>query len=977
MAREPIAIVGAACRFPGASSLADFWQLLLSEKFISRPLGETCVNHIPGVDEFDASFFEIASTEAISMDPQIRILMETTWEAIEDAGLTAKALAGSQTGVYVSALPSGYSDHLKMAGILDLHSIYGAGPWSGAAGRISYQFDLRGPSMGIEATCAGSLLSVHVACQAIWGNEIEMAIVGSANVLLDPQISLRLLEAGILSPSGQCRFAESTADGYVRSEGAGAVILKPYRRAVADGDHIRAVIIGTGAGHDGRSGKTQFAPGLASQEQMLRAAYSDAGVDPREVDYIEAHGPGTPAGDPVELTALRNVLTQDRDLDAPCLVGSAKSNIGHCEALAGLAGLMKTALGIEHGKIPATLHVTTPHPVIAQSRGGLVLPEHTMDWPRRGRPRIAGVSAFGLSGSNVHVVLAEPPRDYQPAASAHLPVWVLPISARHPESLRTLAGHYSQGMRLLTQAAGAHDMCFSAAVRRTHHDRRMAAVGTSPDSLANSLDSLVSGASRLPPAHTFTRPRVVFAFPGQGPSWRPTGAALLDTFPAFAKRMHECDEALEHEVGWTASSRLARSEIADLPEIQPVLWAVQVSLAALWEDMGIVPSAVVGHSMGEVAAATVAGALTIRDAAAIICRRSRLLDTLRGRGSMWVVHLDAESVGRAIADLSSQVSVGVINTDHSVVLAGDAGPARSVADMMRARGITCKQLPVDAASHAPLVEELRPALMAELGDLRPADGRIPFVSTVTGTVLPGRELTSGYWMRNIRSTVYFAQAIKDVIRRFGANTIFIELGHQPTLQWAIDDIIGSLQAPASSLSSLTADRGDVESFLHSLASAYTLGCDPDWDKLYRNGRYVSLPSYPWARSSFWPAPAAGQGDVPSDGQRSDLLVRRTGVRQQPENAARDDGSAEDEVPSEGLADYLISEICGLLKLDRSEVGLSDSLASIGLDSLRQMQLCTKAQVRLRKRISAGLFLANGTVADAISRWSGLFREAPS
>jgi len=368
------------------------------------------------IDQFDADFFGISADEALRMDPQHRLLMETAWEALEDAGITAEAIAGSQTGVYTGCFQSGYWDLLRAAGVLDTYSIFSSGPWQSVAGHISYQFDLRGPSMGIEATCASSLLAVHLACRALWDGDIPMALVGAATVIMDPAVHGILDRNGMLSPSGHVRFADAGADGSVRGEGAATVVLKPLSQALADGNQIYATIIGTAAAHTGRTGKRRFAPGLESQEQVLRAAYQDAGISPGEVGYVEAHGTGTLAGDPVELTALTNVLGPWQTGAEPCFVGSVKSNIGHCEVTSGLASLLKAALAIQQGTIPATLHVSRPQPVLRESGGALALPLTAVNWSKPGRRRIAGVNGAGAGGPIVHVVLAEAPAGSWPRA---------------------------------------------------------------------------------------------------------------------------------------------------------------------------------------------------------------------------------------------------------------------------------------------------------------------------------------------------------------------------------------------------------------------------------------------------------------------------------------------------------------------------------------------------------------------------------
>jgi acyl transferase domain-containing protein len=959
--RDPVAIIGMACRFPGAPSIADYWELLLSsgDAVGEIPEGIRTWNaglsnavppdilyggYLPDIDKFDANFFELSPDEAVRLDPQHRMLMEMTWEALEDAGLSASGIAGTRTGVYTSTLPSGYWDLLRAAGATDLHSVIGAGPWQVAAGRISYELDLRGPSMGVEATCATSLLAVHLACRALWAGEIEMAIVGGANLIVDAEICNMLIRAGVLSRTGRCRFGDAAGDGYIRAEGAAAVVLKSRRRAVADGDRVHALITGTSATHDGRSGRTQFAPGLASQEHMLRMACSDAGISPRDVDYVEAHGAGTPAGDPVELMALQRVMGEGRRPGEPCVVGSVKSNIGHCEGASGLAGLLKAALAVRHGRIPATLHVARPYPVLEHPAGQLMLPVSAMDWPSRGHRATAGVSAFGVSGTNVHVVLTEPPASRRGRVPRRGKAWLLPVSARDAEALRNLARRYGEWLGPSCSPADLHQICFSAGARRTHHEYRLAVAGASPRAMADDLRSFASGgrpgsvAAGTWPAG---RPRVVFVFPGQGPSWRGRGSELLAACPPFARRMRECDRALEAEAGWTASQRLrCGDDLVSISDVQPAAWAIQVSLAALWEDWGIKPDVVIGHSMGEIAAATVAGALDVREAAAVVCRRSRLLATLSGRGAMWAIQLGEDAAREAIGSASGKVRVGVINSEHSVVLAGEAAATNDVVGKLRERGVVCKRLPVDAASHAPLVEELRPMMLAELQHLRPRAGRIPIFSTVTAGIIEGSELAARYWMDNLRSPVRFASAVRSLLTEPGADgTLFVELSPHPTLLWAIEDAICSAGARAAGVPSLRPDIGEVHAMLSSLGTAYILGCAPDWGRIYPGGCYVQLPGYAWNRGSYWPGVTADAADA----QHHPVDAKDISVAQ--------------------LTEYIAGQVSDVLATDRSMIDASAPLERFGLDSVHTLRLQQRVQADLGVQIPIRDLLANGTVAE--------------
>lgn len=967
--REPIAITGASCRLPGAPGLAAFWDLMVGER---DAVGEMPPERsesgsgpsLPGgfladIDEFDAGFFSVAPREAIRLDPQHRLLLETTWEALEDAGLPASQLAGSRTGVYTSCLASGYWDLLRRANILDLYATLGAGPWQVPAGRISYHLDLRGPSLGVEATCATSLLAVHLACQALWSGETALAVVGGANLLVTPDLFPVLDGARVLSPEGRCRFGDAGADGYVRSEGVVAMVLRPLSQAVEAGDRIYASILGTGSTHDGRTGRTAIAPGQESQEDMLRIACQDAGVPPGEIDYVEAHGTGTTVGDGTELSALSAVLRQGRDPGRPCLVGSVKSNVGHGEGVAGLVGLLKTALVVQHRTIPATLHVSEPNPVLAEQAAPLRLATRTQPWPDRGRRVLAGVSAFGLSGTNVHAILTQAPA--QPLGAAHRAVtsaYLLPLSARDPAALRELASAYADKLSGATSAAALRDICFSAGARRTGHDHRIAAVGTTVHAIGRELRTFASGARARSviagPPHVTGRPRVVFVFPGQGAQWTGMGRQLLAQCPPFRRRLRQCARAIERERGWSPETLLARGlPLRDVEDIQCTLWVIQVALAAVWREWGIEPDLVIGHSMGEIAAATVAGALTLEDAAAVTCRRSRLIATLPRTGGMCVVLLGEAAAREAIGEHSAQVCVGVINSEHSVVLSGDSATLGRVVGPLREQGVFCRDVAVDYASHSPHVEPLRAGLVEALGQLRPRPASTPLFSTALDRMTDGTELDGRYWMENLRQPVRFASAAGSALSE-EQDTLFVEISPHPTLIGALEDIIDARAGRGQAVNSLHRDRPELESLLTALGVAYVRGCAPDWRSLYPGASFTSLPSYPWQRGRFWPA-ATGHGRPgasPATG-----TAPATATLPAPGGAR----------PVEAVGEFLARSVSELSAIPRHDLREDVSLMSLGLDSLIAHELQLRIEHELGVRVPVRHLIGTSTLA-------GLTRE---
>ncbi|MGW4963378.1 type I polyketide synthase [Nonomuraea sp. NPDC004186] len=979
--RDPIAIVGAACRLPGAQSPADLWQIVSGgrdmigvippERFdIETTSGRRRPDVLRGaggylddITGFDARFFGVTPFEALRMDPQQRLLMEVTWEALDDAGIPAESLAGSDTGVYTSLLSSGYWDLLRRSGMYDMHAALGAAVSGIFPGRVSTQLDLRGPSMGVEAACATSLLAVHMACRALWSGEIDLAIVGGANLQIVPDLYFALADAGVLSSSGRCKFGDVSGDGYVRSEGVVALILKPLSRALADGEHPYATILGSAATHDGRTGGSLVSPGLEGHETMLRKAYLDAGVSPGEVDYVEAHGPGTPAGDPTELAALDLVMREGRDPERRCLVGSLKSNIGHTEFTSGMAGLLKTALALRHRTIPATLHVVEPHAVLRQPTAAVELALLTQDWPDRGTPGLAGVNSFGMSGTNVHLVLSEAPQAARPRLGQGRPSYVLPLSARDPRALDELAGAYAEMLDTVADGTGAegagpglHDVCFSAGARRSHHEYRLAAVGDDARSLAASLREFrANGRGDGRSVHAgerraARRPKVVFVFPGQGGQWAGMGRQLLAAEPAFAQRLHECARAVAAELGWSPVEVLLRGErLSRVDEVQPTLWAMQVALAGVWREWGVEPDLLIGHSMGEIAAAVTAGALSVADGAAVVARRSRLLRELRTPGAMWAVALGAEAAQEAIGEHSGQVSVGVVNSRHSTVLSGDPARLERIVAPLRRDGVFCRQVDVDYASHAPQVEPVREALLEALSSVKPGPCAVPIHSSARDRVVDGTELDAGYWFENLRLPVRFAAACQAALAD-ARPTVFIEMSPHPVLQTALEEEVEAAGATASVVPCLRRDVPDAAALSAALGQAYVLGCRPRWDRVHPEGEYVRLPGYPWQRRRFWP----GSATSPIPPEPASEPAR------EPAPAGRPDLAALSETELTAVVTDLASQV---LAVPGHEIGMDVPLTLLGLDSV----LATRFRERVRRELGVDVpvrsLLGPGTLLD--------------
>jgi acyl transferase domain-containing protein/acyl carrier protein len=891
---EPIALVGIGFRFPGAHSPEAFWQLLRdgvdaitevpAERFnlhafydpdpaIPGKMNTRWGGFLDQVDQFDPHFFGISPREAARMDPQQRLLLEVTLEALEDAGQAPERLTGTQTGVFIGISTNDYS-RIQLNDLNRIDAYAGTGnALSIAANRISYLFDFRGPSIAIDTACSSSLVAVHLACSSLWNGESTLALAGGVNLILSPAITINFTKAGAMAPDGRCKAFDARANGYVRSEGAGLVVLKPLSRALADGDPIYAVIRGSAVNQDGRSNGL-MAPNPLAQEAVLREAYRRAGVSPGHVQYVEAHGTGTFLGDPIEAKALGTVLAIDRPPGRPCALGSVKTNLGHLEAAAGVAGLIKVALALKHLEIPPSLHFQEPNPHIPFDELSLRVQTTLGPWPAQSSPALAGVSSFGFGGTNAHVVLEEAPQSdlgMQNAEwkicnpeSAHL----LPLSARSPEALHSLARAYQNSLAAPESTVSLHDICYSASVRRSHHDYRLAVTGHSLEQLSEGLEAFLRGEARpglsSGPKASGRRRKLVFVFPGQGSQWFGMGRKLLEQEAVFREVVERCDRAMRPYGDWSLLAELtatdrAQSRLNEIDIIQPALFAIQVALAGLWRSWGIEPQAVVGHSMGEVAAAYVAGALSLDDAARVICRRSRLVKRTIGQGAMAAVELSMEAARRVVVGYEDRVSIAVSNGPTSTVLSGDPAALEAIVDQLQRQDTFGRMVKVDFASHSPQMDPLRAELLQALEGLEPRPASVPIYSTVTGTVSNGLELEALYWARNLREPVLFSTAVQQLLE--DGHDIFLEISAHPILLSSIQQGFHHLGQEGAVLPSLRREEEERTVMLGSLGTLYTLGYPVDWSRIYpAGGRCVRLPVYPWQRERCWLETAAGDTD---------------------------------------------------------------------------------------------------------------------
>ena len=873
--REPIAIIGMGCRYPGAPDLASFWRILHNaEDALSVPSGRRFSRPVSGglgnlpsagiggllqdVDCFDFEFFGMSPKEASCLDPQQRLLLEVAWEAFEDAGFTKEKVSGARAGVFVGIWAGDFENtfYASSAG-LDVHLITGVSRFPGP-NRISYALDLRGPSMSVDTACSSSLVAVHLACQSIWSGESEFALAGGVNAILRPEITEGFIRANMLSPDRRCKFGDVSANGFVRSEGAGVILLKPLAKAQSDGDPIYAVIRGSAVNTDGQSNGMLLHPSREGQERLIREAQDAACVTADQVQYVEAHGTGTNAGDPVEIEALCNVLEVPGRQQA-CRVGSVKTNIGHTEGAAGIAGVIKVALSLWHREIPASLHFHQPNPKIAWKESALAVQTQTAQWPEA-KARIAGVSAFGLTGTNAHAILEGVEEKFsrkRDASSSSVGSYLVPLSARRGDALDALARSYvsrlTEEKRTLSDIS---DVAFTTAQRRTHHEERLAAVVHSSEEFREKLDNFLR--KEPSPGTVWGKVsgngsgKIAFVFPGQGSQWTGMGRQLFREEPVFREEIERCHAEMQRLVSWSLLDLFTGSDA--LPEridvIQPALFAMSIALSKLWRHWGVNPDAVVGHSMGEVAAAYVSGALSLADASTVICRRSALMCRVSGKGSMALVELSAESLQSRLAPYNGRISIAASNSASSTVLSGESRALKELLDVLQAEQIFCRFVKVDVASHSAYVDPIRTDLLEALKQLSPGRGSIPMYSTVLGSKELGERLNGEYWSRNLREPVMFGRAIQQLIGDgFGT---FIEMSAHPLLVPSVQAGMAEAGREGISLASLKREEDERIALLSSAAALFVAGHKLEWAAINGTGSCISLPSYPFQREHVWP-----------------------------------------------------------------------------------------------------------------------------
>ncbi|WAC93230.1 type I polyketide synthase [Mycobacterium sp. Aquia_213] len=900
---EPIAIVAVSCRFPGAPDPEAFWELLSGGVDAIREVPEDRFDidefydpdpETPGktytrfggfldeIDGFDPEFFGISPREAVWIEPQQRLMLETVWEGLERAGLSPAALRGSRTGIFAGVAANEYAHLLSAEPIDKIEPYFITGNALNAiSGRVAFALGLEGPAVAIDTACSSALVAVHQACQALHSDDCDLAVAGGVNVLLSPVTVIAASRARMLSPVGKCKTFDASADGYVRSEGCGILVLKRLSDAERDGDRVLAVIPGSAVNQDGASSGLTV-PNGGAQQRLIRAALTRAGLAGGDVDYLEAHGTGTPLGDPIEVQAAAAAYGGSRDADRPLLMGSVKTNIGHTESASGAAGLIKVVLSLQHELLPQSLHFDTPSPHIPWDSLPVRVVGESTPWQANGRPRRAGVSSFGFTGTNAHVLIEEAPAragspTQGPSDSAdeaevtdarERSVNVLALSARSPEALVALAQRYQAWLSAHPDVDLA-DVCLTAGMGRSHFEHRAALVVDSVEGAREGLAELAE--NRLRPGvvrgeHTH-RPTTAWLFTGQGSQYPGMARELFETEPVFAETVTRCADAVKDmlprpllEVLF-ATDREGGETLRHTSFAQPALFAIEMGLARLWQSWGIEPDVVLGHSVGQYAAACVAGVFSIDDGARLMAERGRMFGSLPEGGRMVAVFTDAKHVEQ-IAGEFPRVSVGAYNGPNTV-LSGPGDDLEQIVAKFSDEGIRCTWLETSHAFHSELLDPVLDEFESYAAQLEFAAPTLPLVCNRTGAVLTAQTpLDAGYWRRHSRQPVQFAESVRTVAA-LGCSVV-MEIGPQPVLTAAAVQVWPEHLAAPRAIVSLRKGVGDRRQIADALATAYIGGHRPDFAALHRQApRRLELPTYPFQRRRFWPKTSGIAVDGPA------------------------------------------------------------------------------------------------------------------
>lgn len=960
---EPIAIIGMGCRFPGgANSPEAFWELLSRGKEVIVPVpsqrwdaeayydenpdlpNKTYARYggfIDAVDQFDAQFFGMTPREAIALDPQQRLLLEVSWEALENAGIAPQKLTGTQTGVFVGI---GLDDYAKrqIKQQIPIDAYTGSGnAFCFASGRLSYFLGLQGPSLAIDTACSTSLVTVHLACQSLRNRESNLALAGGVSLMLSPEVTLYLSKTRALSPDGRCKTFDKDANGYVRGEGCGMVVLKRFSDAISDGDNILGVIRGSAVNQDGPSSGLTV-PNGSAQMAVIRQALENAKVKPEQISYLEAHGTGTALGDPIEVRGINNILCKDRSTDNPLMVGSVKTNIGHLEIAAGMASLLKVILSLKNQEIPPHLHFKELNPDLADAATSLKIPTSSLPWQRTEEPRRAGISAFGLSGTNAHIIIEEPPQLSFNPSEVDRPAHLLTLSAKSDDALDDLAQKWVSYLEKNPQLNLA-DLAFSAHTGRGQFNHRLAILAKST---LEAKDSLTAFTQKQPCLNVFSQAvaksrqnKIAFLFTGQGSQYADMGRQLYETQPTFRHALEECDRLLQPyleksllEVLYSDSSLLDQTAYT-----QPALFAIEYALYQLWQSWGIKPDGVLGHSVGEYVSACVAGVYSLEEGIKLIAERGRLMQSLPQKGAMAAIFAPIETVKSVISPYGDQVEIATINSSENIVISGDQEAINQIKADLESQSLEVRLLQVSHAFHSGMMQPILAEFKVIAAKISYKTPQLDWISTVTGEEI-SQAVTDDYWCQQVRQCVQFAPAIETLASQ-GYN-LFIEIGSHPILTRLGQKTLAN--PDYLWLSSLQRGQDDWQILLQSVAKLAVSGVNIDWngfDKDYARLR-LPLPTYAFQKQPYWLTVEA-PGLRPTQGTET---VEEQDLHQSQERETLGvpglrPTQKQNETKAESLESQLIALISQITGLNPQQLSLNVSLeADLGLDSIMMTQL---------------------------------------
>lgn len=873
-----VAIVGVGCRFPGGiRDMESFWDVLINGRDTiaewpemrmgpldnlvdsSRSAGKMVSKYGGFIDEqlemFDAAYFNISSREAERLDPQQRMLLETANEAIEDSGIPLEKMKGTNTAVYVGMIIQDYRE--RMRDHMEDHNLYSInGTYAfGASGRVSFAFDLRGPAFTLDCACTTSLVGMHLAFQGMMTGDIDMALVGGAQIILDKFGQIGLSRSGLLSEDARCKFGDISANGYARSEGVGMILLKPLDKALEDGDNIHGVIKGTMCNNDGQSSKHMPTPSVEGQRELIKKVYKKYNIPVESIQYVEGHGTGTKVGDPIELQAVGEAIKGSRTEADVCYIGSVKTNIGHTEPAAGTAGMIKTLLALKNRIVPPSLHMKTPNPEVSWGEFPfLKLIQEAKPFPFPDRVLRAGISSFGLSATNAHLIVEEAPKREEGNIKP-LDDSLFMISARTKDAIRDYVKNYIPLIEKVNSKDELHNIAASTAINKSLFEIKLCIPFSSKENLLEVLRNYPNGKDEYYSEVTdkdASKDKKVFVFSGQGSHWSGMGKVLFDTNPIFREAILECEKAYQPFVDWKLTDVIfnySSEQFAGQDLVQPGIAAVSYALAKMWMHLGVKPDAVVGHSMGEIPAACIAGILTLDEMALVVCTRSQLMKAAKDKGVVGFIGLPLEEVQKLISGKEDKISIGVINSKSSTVVSGDKEDVEQLLSDMEQKGVFARKVNMDVAAHSHQMIPYMEILREKLQSVSPKEGNIKFVSIVSGREEKGTFLSADYWVKNLRQTVLFGDAILHLINE-GYNTFF-ELSPHTVLSNSILENFNYAEKEGVLIQGLKKNEDDNIAFNQNLAKAYSNGVQIDWRHFYGNYKMARLPYYPWQKEYFW------------------------------------------------------------------------------------------------------------------------------